>query len=247
MSDPVQAGGETTNGDMAPPVDTQPTDTRPEWLPEKFKTPEALVESYNHLEQKLMTKTDDLKTSLLSEINTQQMEGVPDAPDGYELPEAWNVEGAKEQPIWSTFTEWAHERKLRQDDFEELVQFYATALTPDLEAEKQALGENADQRLDALGNWIGANVPQQYHNALIGMMNRHENIEAMEAIMKLTVPQNLPKSTETSTTSSNEPISEAEAMRLMASPEYMDPLARNPEVVKQVDAYFQSKYSGQTG
>ena len=51
-----------------PLVDTVPTaedtapktaDTRPEWLPEKFKTPEDLAKSYSELEKKMTTKVPD--------------------------------------------------------------------------------------------------------------------------------------------------------------------------------------------
>lgn len=37
-------------------TETTPTDTRPEWLPEKFKTPEEMANAYKSLESKLGTK-----------------------------------------------------------------------------------------------------------------------------------------------------------------------------------------------
>jgi hypothetical protein len=248
MNDVVTAAGETTDATHLP----NPNETaqglnpaaepeRPEWLPEKFKTPEDMATSYNELQQKLMTKTEDLKNSLLEEITSTPKEGVPDAPDKYELPEGFD-EASRETELWNTFTSWSHERQLTQDDFNELVGLYATALTPNLEAEKEKLGADADERLAALSQWVGVNVPDNIKPTIIGMATTAENIQALETLMKLTVPQKLPGDVDTPA-GSTEAVNEGDIHALMMSKEYLDPLHRNPEVVKKVDAFFAAKYN----
>ena len=59
-----------TAEDEAPP--------RPEWLPEKFKTPEALVESYTNLEKKqiVISSFKDLKLKSIFEFQDQFGESI---------------------------------------------------------------------------------------------------------------------------------------------------------------------------
>lgn len=213
---------------------------RPDWLPEKFKTPEDMATSYKELEQKFMTKTEDLKTSLLDEIKTTQKEGVPDEASGYEVPSGFNPEETVDTDLWKTFTEWSHERQLGQDDFNELVNFYASALTPDLEVERGKLGDNAQERLDNLSRWVGANVPENMRDRVINFAQTAEAVEVMETLMKLTVPQKLPGQTEEI---ANEPLDESKIQTMMSSPAYLDPAQRDPAVVKQVDEWFAAKYN----
>lgn len=219
--------------------------SRPEWLDARFKTPEDLANSYKELETKLRQKKDDLKTSLLEELENEPKEGVPDEPGGYKVPDDWgdSDEAIANTALWETFTEWAHERNLSQDDFEELVSFYASAAQPNLDAEKEKLGPEADARLGKISRWVGANVDRKYFPALQGIMTSAENVEAIEAIMKLTVPQNL--NGDGGDTQPDQKANEEQEIRdLMASEKYRSPVNRDPEVVKRVDEYFARKFPG---
>ena len=251
MNDIVQSAGTTTDATHLPnPNEAQPaaapaaapeaTPERPEWLPEKFKSPEDLATSYKELEQKFMTKTEDLKDTLLQEISSTKPEGVPDAPDKYELPEGFD-DTSKETELWNTFTEWSHERQLTQDDFNELVGLYATALAPNLEAEKEKLGEHADERLATLSQWVGVNVPDEVKPTIMSMAVTADNIKALEAIMKLTVPQRIPSDSDVAGAPTQ--VTQDDIHQLMLSKEYTDPIHRNPAVVKQVDDFFAAKYN----
>ena len=44
---------------------------RPEWLPEKFNSPEDLAKSYNELSQKLGSKDEDIRNQLIEEIQAE--------------------------------------------------------------------------------------------------------------------------------------------------------------------------------
>lgn len=242
MNDVVTAAGETEiAGDAAdlslnPPAEIPAEPERPEWLDSRFKTPEDLAQSYSELEKKLKTKSEDLKTSLLGELEAEQAEGVPDDPAGYEIPEGVHYDPEKSGGLFETFSEWAHERQLSQDDFNELVSFYAETFSPNLEAEKERLGPDADDRLSSIARWAGANIPEEHFPALQNIMTTAENVQAIEAIMKLTVPTAQAGQTEVIAAPSQR--TKGEIMELMATPQYTDPLRRNPEVVKEVDDWF---------
>ena len=64
-----------------------PTDSRPEWLPEKFKTPEDLVTSYSNLESKLGTSQEEIKANLLQELETEALSSRPATVGDYQIPE----------------------------------------------------------------------------------------------------------------------------------------------------------------
>lgn len=50
-------GGEMPVEEPSPPAEGEAQDARPDWLPEKFKTPEALAEGYRELERAYHSKT----------------------------------------------------------------------------------------------------------------------------------------------------------------------------------------------
>ena len=51
---------------------------RPEWLPEKFNTPEDLAKSYSELSQKLGAKDDDIRNQIIEEIQAEAFSERPD-------------------------------------------------------------------------------------------------------------------------------------------------------------------------
>ena len=262
MNDVVQSAGQVTDATHQPnPNEAQqgspqqgepsnvpaPNNERPDWLPEKFADGAALAESYKQLEQKLHNpdRQEELRTSLIEQINAEKMEGVPDAADGYQIPEVFGGEEARDSidpNLWKATTDWAHARNLRQDDLNELVSFYTENFLPNVDAEWGKLGDNAQSRANALGAWVGANVPEEHREALMNMAVTAKNFEALEAVMKLTVPQNLPGQTETTQTAQPEQLDEAAIQSLMMSPAYTDPTQRDPQVVKQVEDWFRAKY-----
>lgn len=251
MNDIVQSAGEVTDATHQPnpneaPVqdqqESQPAE-RPDWLPEKFADGAALAKSYSELEKKLgdPNRKEEMRASLIEEMKAEKMEGVPDDATGYKVPEVLGGEEANIDPaLWTATQNWAYERNLTQDDLGELVSFYQANFLPDVNAEWEKLGDQAQSRASALGAWVGANVPEQHRETIMGMAVTAKNFEALEAVMKLTVPQNLPGQTETTTAA--EPMDDAAIQKLMMSPEYTDPTRRNPAVVKQVDDWFKAKY-----
>ena len=60
---------------------------RPEWLPEKFNTPEDLVNSYSALESKLGKGQEELRETIMAEIEGEAFANRPETAGDYSLPE----------------------------------------------------------------------------------------------------------------------------------------------------------------
>ena len=58
---------------------------RPEWLPEKFNSPEDLAKSYNELSQKLGSKDEDIRNQLIEEIQAEAFADRPETAGDYQL------------------------------------------------------------------------------------------------------------------------------------------------------------------
>ena len=59
--------------DFVTEEDVQATETpsKPEWLPEKYNTPEDLAKGYKELEAKLGAKEEDIRNAIIEEIQTE--------------------------------------------------------------------------------------------------------------------------------------------------------------------------------
>lgn len=138
---------EETTEDVAPIIDGQgnPVDVeaalaektegqeeRPEWLPERFKTPEDLAKSYGELEKKLMEKRDVPEKYTLSE----ELDHIPEG-----------VEAIEE------FGDIAKEAKLTDAQFNAVLKFASEKGLVNIvsyEDEMKALGKDKDTMIPAL-------------------------------------------------------------------------------------------------
>ena len=73
--------------------ETEPVMERPEIIPEKFWNSESgevnleeMAKSYNHLEKFASGKRDEMKDAIISELQTEAAEGLPEDSEGYVLP-----------------------------------------------------------------------------------------------------------------------------------------------------------------
>lgn len=139
---------------------------RPEWLPEKFKKVSDVVKSYNELQKRL-----------------------GDAPNEYDFSkgESWadpEYEGFKE------FAQYAKEKRVPQDVMDKMMETvgdYLKEFEPDMEAEKQALGENYKERLQTLNQWAKSNLSQDAFYALTGSLRTADAVAAVEEIRNLMI------------------------------------------------------------
>ena len=56
-------------------TEAKPTETRPDWLPEKFKSAEDLAKAYSELEKKQSAPTEEAPTEQVAEGN-EQTDGI---------------------------------------------------------------------------------------------------------------------------------------------------------------------------
>ncbi len=144
---------------------------RPEWLPEKFKSPEDLAKSYQELEKKLNDKNEP--------------------PEAYEVELPEGMDGLSEDDE-AAFKDMG----LTNDQAQKLVNFFYENVVPELqeartEVEKQRLAsawnmKSADshefqQRLTEVKSWASRNLPEQAVNE---MAKTHNGIAALYQMMQ---------------------------------------------------------------
>lgn len=124
-------------------------DTRPEWLPEKYKTTEAFLEGHKNLEKKMGEMGQKLGA----------FQGAPE--DAYVLPE---IEGWEWDPNDQVLTSVL--AKFREDGFsQEHAEHYLSlwvdqqhANSEELAKEREGLGTAADERIANIVNWAKNNL-----------------------------------------------------------------------------------------
>ena len=217
--------------------DTQPE--RPEWLPEKYKTPEDLAKAYKELESKIGTKEEDIRAKLLEEINAEAFEGRPESPGDYQLPESIDESAAVDNELLKWWSEHSFENGFTQEEFEQGIAMYAQAMEagqPDLEAEAAKLGDNASARIDAASAFANKFFPKEALPAIERMCETHEGILALEAIQEA-----MKDGTFSEPTAPASRVSEDELNEMMRHPDYWK---EGSALRKQVEAGFKALYGG---
>lgn len=188
------AAGESGDGQTPPAGDPPPTGTsgepgaagadgsRPDWLHEKFEKPEDLATAYTELERKWFTKNDVLKQELRESVDRERMEqlGVPEAADGYEYPEGINPPS---ETLDGGIREWAHKNGVGKEAFQSLINDVWLPSLPNPEKEIEALGENAQDRIETASAFLSQNVPKELHSVASQVMTTARGVEFVEALM----------------------------------------------------------------
>jgi len=208
---------------------------RPEWLPEKFNTPEDLVNSYSSLESKLGKGQEEIRESIMQEIESEAFANRPESAGDYELPEGLDNEWAKDPNVewWSNF---AWENGFSQQEFEEgLSRMIPDG--PDLDAEIQKLGDNANARIEAAGLWAQKNIPENLQGEVMRIGETAEGIELLEHLMSAMSDESIGNDNQ-----SISGLSQDDLNTMMRDPRYWDPRQRDAGFVKQVDEGFAKLY-----
>ena len=172
---------------------------RPDWLPEKFENVEALGKSYAEIEKAYSQKAETFKEQIAAEMAATPIEGVPEQPDGYALPEYEDFDN--EALAGSDMVNWwkqtCHASGIGQEQFEQGIDQYLAALSagqPDAAAEVALLGENAQERISAVENWASVMVKDQGEAAAMNrLIQSAGGIALAERLMSSTpgvVPNN---------------------------------------------------------
>lgn len=217
-----------------------PTTERPEWLPEKFKTPEDLAKSYSELSQKLGAKDEDIRKSILEEIQAEAFSGRPETAGDYKLPDTVDAEASVDNDLLKWWSDHSFENGYSQEEFEQGIQMYAQAVMgnePDLEAEAAKLGDNSAARIESASAFANKFFPEDALPAIERMCETHAGILALEAIQEALKDGNFAGNTEPAAQ-----VSERQLKEMMNDPRYWKD--RDPAYIKEVTEGFQQIYRG---
>ena len=234
---PEDAGIVTEGGDPLLQTDEQ---ARPEWLPEKFKTAEDLVNSYTNLEGKLGQKEEEIRNALIEELSQEAFSNRPETAGDYQLPETIDDEMAVDNSLLKWWSDTAFENGYSQEQFEEGINMYAEALnagSPDYEAEVSKLGDNAEARQEAASLFANQFFEEKHLPAIERMCETADGIEALEFMMQ-SMKQGGPSI-------DGQPVStvtQDQLNQMMLDPRYHDPVKRDKTFIAEVDAGFKRLY-----
>ena len=221
-------------------VEATEAPARPEWLPEKFNTPEDLASSYSQLESKLGTSQDEMREQLIAEFEQTAIEGRPDTAGDYLVPEGLDENLVNDNELFQWWANHAFENAYSQDEFEQGINMYAQALNanqPDLDAEKALLGENADARIEAVDLWSQKFFPEEYQDAILGLGASANGIEALEYLMS-----QMSGSSMAGNTGAIQPLNEGDLQSMMRDERYWNPAKRDNAYVQKVQEGFSKLY-----
>lgn len=212
---------------------------RPEWLPEKFNTPEDMAKSYNALSTKLGEKEEDVKARLMEELQQQASEGVPESAGDYELPDFVDSEEAVDNELLQQWAAHCHENGYTHQEFQKGIEMYMNGMgpEPDLDAEAARLGDNAEARIEAASLFANKFFPEEALPAIERMCESADGIIALEAIMS---QMQEPSVADQNNIASN--FDETELQEMMRDERYWNPARRDANWVKQVDEGYKKLY-----
>jgi hypothetical protein len=220
---------------------------RPEWLPEKFNSPEDMAKSYGELEKLIGGKKEDFKDIILTELAEETRAEAPETAEAYELPSL--VEGISEEMVnENPLTEWwrgrCHEIGATNEEFQDGINQYIDKLMlpnqPNLDGEVEKLGENAQERLDHVTNFAQTFFsPEQFELISATLGTSAEGIEALERIQEAT------KSTISRSNAVAQPekqLTLGEVREMMKDKRYYDPRHKDNSYIQRVDDAFARLY-----
>lgn len=225
--------------------------SKPEYVQDKFwdvdrkeVNLENLASSYNALEKKLGSRTEDLSKQIRQDM---ELERLKNAPEAYkvnlpELPENVDVSVSDDMEIVQWWKETAKKNGLSQDQFDEGVNMFinnAISSLPDINAEMQNLGDNAKERIEAAELWSKKNLSPSAYSTFSSIAATADGVKAIEEIMKLTKDSPIPTTpTQVSVTPDLQDLKS-----MMNDPRYFDSNQRDPSYVKRVTELYEKAYN----
>jgi len=223
------------------------TSERPDYIPEKFWNAEEgqvnlddLAKSYNNLEKFATGKQEEMRESILSELETEASEGLPEE---YVLPKL--VEGITEEMVNSNpMTEWwggkCKELGLPQEMYEEGINTWIDTImgsAPNIEEEMSKLGENSQDRINAVTGFAQANFPPEEMELIASTLGTSAlGVSALERIMEMQKSR-VGRSAEVA--QPEHELTVADVKTMMNDKRYYSNKDRDPSYVAQVDSAWQ--------
>jgi hypothetical protein len=242
------------NANAAPVATEQSSEvTKPDYIQDKFWNAERnevnlenLASSYNSLESKLGSRTEDLTKQIRTDIENEKLQNVPEE---YklnipELDSNVSLEINNEMPIVQWWNQTARNSGLTQEQYDEGVKAFvenATANLPNPDLEVQKLGDSGKERIEAAELWSKKHLSPDAYNAISSFAATAEGVKALEEVMKLTKDSNMP----TSQTQVDVTADMDDLKSMLKDPRYWDSSRRDPSYVKRVTELYEKAYKGQ--
>ena len=221
-------------------VEEAPVSERPDWLPEKFNTPEDMATSYSSLETKLGQGRDEIRAEIEQELEIEALEGRPETAGDYVLPDIIDEEQATDNPLLAWWADQCHVNGYTQEEFDEGISKYASYIASneiDLDAEREELGENAHARIEAAQLWSENKLPEEFQDQAVLLAGSAQGIKFLEYLMA-DGKQATPNGNFTAAPATT--LEDLQAMQ--KDPRYWNPAQRDMAFVKKVDDGFSKLY-----
>jgi hypothetical protein len=227
--------------------------TKPEYVQDKFWNAESnqvnienLASSYNSLEAKLGSRTEDLTKQIRTDIEAEKLKNVPES---YKLnvPEMDNTKLTinEDMPIVKWWGETAKEAGLSQEQYDNGVKAFvnnAVANLPNPELEKQKLGDNGKERVEAASMWSKKHLSEEAYNTVQDLASTADGVKVVEELMKLTKDSTMP----TSNTAIDAQATQDDLKSMLNDPRYWDSARRDSSYVKRVTELYEKAFKGQS-
>ena len=246
MSDSLISGGEATEATEAVEATAETTETtqaEQDLLLGKYKSADDLANAYKELEKKLGSKEETLREKLLEELQAEAFKDRPASAGEYQLPETIDEESAVNSELLQWWSGHAFENGYSQEEFQKGIDMYVEAISAnaepeiDMDAEAAKLGDNANQRIEAVSMFANKFFPESAIGAIERMCETHEGILALEHIMDAMKDGSFSGETSPSTR-----LDEQSLREMMQDERYHSPVRRDPHFVKQVEEGFRKLY-----
>ena len=159
---------------------------RPEWLPEKFKSPEDMANAYSELEKKMGQGTNEEQPAETTEDNEGDVQD--DKPDDNENADynAAVVDASKEFfENDGQLSEETYEKLAKAGLPKELVDSYAAGQQALLQTEEGEIKSVANGQFDAMAEWANDNLEQEEINAFDDIVTTGTKEQAKFAVKSL--------------------------------------------------------------
>ena len=213
---------------------------RPEWLPEKFKSPEDFANSYHNLESKIGQSRDTIRDEVLAEIESEAYADRPESAGDYLLPESLDPELAQDNPMLDWWADHCYNSGMGQDEFEKGIEMFGEQVGAgyDADAEIADLGDHAEERIEAVGLFVDQIVPQEnpLRETIDDFCSTSEGIQVVELLMS--------QMQQTPFLDGTQPVqvmNEAKLKEMMQDPRYYGH-NKDMDFVRRVDEGFRKIY-----
>ena len=242
------------NATSAPIATETPSEvTKPDYIQDKFWNAETkevnienLASSYNSLESKLGSRTEDLSKQIRTDLENERLSKVPESYklNVPEMDENTKVTISEDMPIVQWWGKTAKEAGLSQEQYDAGVNAFienATANLPNPDLERQKLGDSGKERIEAANMWSKKHLSPDAYKSISSFASTADGVKALEEVMKLTKDSSMP----TAPTQVDVAASMDDLKSMLNDPRYYDSARRDPAYVRRVTELYEKAYKGQ--